>query len=111
MFHQANLVPTPTPVGEKSLLEYWYEVVLERMARYLNLQGDESFPLKVGDGEALSIAPNYIACDISTIDSPAFAASGTSLAGRLGMAVFEPDQPNPDPAPNQPRPTVGSAVG
>lgn len=52
MMHQANVVPTPTPLGNTdiSLLEYWYEVVLERIARYLNLQGDKPFPLKVGDG-------------------------------------------------------------
>lgn len=47
MFHQANVVPTSTPLGEMSLLEYWYEVVLEKMALYLNLQGDDPFPVKV----------------------------------------------------------------
>ncbi|CAB1107791.1 unnamed protein product [Ectocarpus sp. CCAP 1310/34] len=46
MFHQANVVPTSTPLGEMSLLEYWYEVVLKKMALYLNLQGDDPFPIK-----------------------------------------------------------------
>lgn len=47
MFHQANVVPTTVPSGTKSLLEYWYEVVMAKMATYLNLQGSEPFPLQV----------------------------------------------------------------
>ncbi|CAM9875608.1 unnamed protein product, partial [Sphacelaria rigidula] len=42
MFHQANVIPTPTPTGKKSLLEYWYEVVFAKMAEFINT---DSFPI------------------------------------------------------------------
>ncbi len=92
MFHQANVIPTPTPVGEKSLLEYWYEVVLERMARYLNLQGDEPFPVKVGGGAGLSIAPAWTT-NLSCILLSWLPARISWNVPR--MAVFEADQPDP----------------
>lgn len=53
MFHQANVIPTDialddgTVVVDTSTLEYWYQVVLAKMARYLNLQGTAPFPVKV----------------------------------------------------------------
>lgn len=47
MFHQANVIPTTVPTGTYSLLEYWYDVVMTKMATYLNLQGTDSFPLRV----------------------------------------------------------------
>lgn len=54
MFHQANVIPTDitlddgTVLEDTSTLEYWYKVVLEKMALYLNLLGTDPFPLKVG---------------------------------------------------------------
>lgn len=55
MFHQANVVPTDitlddgTVIADITTLEYWYQVVLEKMALYLNLQGTDPFPAKVGN--------------------------------------------------------------
>ena len=55
MFHQANVIPTSinaTVNGTKttvtrSLLHHWYEVVMEYMADYLNLEGTDPFVLTV----------------------------------------------------------------
>lgn len=47
MFHQLNVIPTSLPDGHKSLLDGWYEAVLSRMSGYLNLQGDDPFPVRV----------------------------------------------------------------
>lgn len=44
MFHQANVIKTNTPTGEKSLLEYWYEIVLAKIAQFINT---DVFPIKV----------------------------------------------------------------
>lgn len=44
MFHQANVIPTTTPTGQKSLLEYWYEVVFAKLAEFINT---DSFPITV----------------------------------------------------------------
>lgn len=52
MFHQANVVPTSTPLGDEedmSMLQYWYHVVLEELSQYINIKGNESpFGVKVG---------------------------------------------------------------
>lgn len=53
MFHQANVVPTDIELGDgtvvkdTTLLEYWYQVVLKKMALYLNLKGTDPFPARV----------------------------------------------------------------
>lgn len=44
MFHQANVIPTATPTGTKSLLEYWYEVVFAKLAEFINTN---TFPITV----------------------------------------------------------------
>lgn len=46
MFHQANAIPTTT-LDNKSLLDYWYEVVMAKLATYINLTGTVPFPVKV----------------------------------------------------------------
>lgn len=56
MFHQANVVPTDDlpPIGETefesvSLLEYWYNVVLEELSSYINIKApvEHPFPVRV----------------------------------------------------------------
>lgn len=47
MFHQTNVVSTTVPTGTKSLLAYWYEVVLGKMSTFLNLKGADPFPVRV----------------------------------------------------------------
>ena len=67
MFHQANVVPTDIPLGDGSvvkdttLLEYWYEVVLDKMAFYLNMKGKDPFPARVRSHHFDHVVKYYVA--------------------------------------------------